>query len=163
MTRRAWYRIHPSFGLRKIPATGLAPSLTDTELGSKWEALSDAERDRREVDFYKYILTYLAQTYQPRFEVELPYNWERDKFLQHSDTPQRPPGSRREDFSLRGSLTLKAAECLAELNPVILTLSVDDELLFSLGDAWSSASIRLGREQALELREELERLSLVCY
>ncbi len=160
--KRQWYRIHPAFGLRQLPSMGFAPPLTDEELGSKWEGLSDDEIDVLQPGFYKYVLTYLAQTYQPRFQIELPYPWELERFLQLADSPSRPPKLGPEDSVLTGTLTLKAAECLAELNPVIVTLRVDDELLFCLGDAWSSATISLGPEEAVELRRELERLSLIC-
>ncbi|MDP8929008.1 MAG: hypothetical protein M3O70_10665, partial [Actinomycetota bacterium] len=140
---------------------GFAPCLTDAQLGSKWDGLSDDERGRRESDFYKYVLTYLAQTYQPRFAVDLPNPWERDRFLPHVETPSRPARSRPEDFVLTGTLTTDAAECLAELNPIIVTMQIGDEVLFTLGDAWSSATIALWSEEAVELRRELERLSLV--
>lgn len=161
MTARVWYRVHPALGLRRVPTAGFARPLTDAELGSKWEGLSDDERDRRQFDFYKHILTYLAQTYQPSFEVEVPWRWERDRFLWHAETPSRPAESRRDDFVLRGTLSVKAAEVLADLNPVIVTLSAEDQLLFTLGDAWSSATIALSPEEAVELQRELERLSLV--
>lgn len=160
MTRQ-WYRIHPAFGLRRRTLAVPAPCLTDRELGSKWEGLSDDDKGRRETAFYSHILSYLAETYRPRFEVELPYSWERDKFLQHSDMPRRTR-SRPEDSVFRGTLTLKSAEVLAGLNPVMVTLGVDDELLFTLGDGWPSATIALRPVEPVRLRRELERLSLIC-
>ncbi len=161
MPKRVWYRIHPAFGLHEQSTAGFAPCLADAQLGIKWDGLGDDEKARRERDFYAYVLTYLAQTYQPRFEVELPCPMERDTFLRHAETPLHPVGSRPEDFVLTGTLTSEAAECLAELNPVIVTMRVDDELVFTLGDAWSSATIALWPEEAVELRGEFERLSFV--
>jgi len=143
----SWHRIHPAFGIRLLHENQLLP-VRERDLGETWLALSEDEREEREVRFFRDLLSLLAQRRHAVFTAE--------GTLSVDDEVIRAAAGLDARRDLRGPLSSELATVLAERNVEGLTVSLDDELVLVLHDGWTGVVVAIG---GVLNRAELERLA----
>ena len=142
-----WHRIHPALGIRVLHEEQLLP-VRERDLGEAWLALSEDEREEREVRFFGDLLTLLAQHRHAVFTAEAT--------LAVDDEVIRATAGLDARSDLRGPLSPELATVLPERNVEGLTITLDDELVLVLHDGWTGVVVAIG---GVLNRAELERLA----